>query len=724
MRLLTLSGLIISLGLLVVIPVKAQVIRGEVYSQQSGLPLSGAVVEWMPARDYQVVDERGMFRMTLSAGEQTLRITHVGYDTLLQSLHFNSGQTRDVEFELVEREVALKDLTVRTGHSGGIMDQIRLEAQTMTAGELNRQRGSSLAESLRNQPGISVRSMGPAPARPVVQGLSGQRVTINIDGLPSCDLSATSPDHAVTIDPFQINKVRLIEGPEALLRSSSGTTVLETRSRLIPNSLVQQPLYSGRLQGDSGTDGAGIELMVTQPVSRMLLNMNGSRRRQQDLQTPVGRLLNSGQTSAIFSASLFEFSRSGVRRGLLGEFYHTVYGIPGGFVGGHPGGVTIRMKRNSVSLMSSRSGRLSQNLQLRASQYRHLEIESGDIVGADFLLNGLQARWQAETHSGWRGSAEVGWRRQEMGGFVFTPDTDRRSVTLALNRPHILASGAIEWALRTGYVLYHPKARFEAKFSERQFPLGSAAVSLRWQLKDTQLLSITAAVTSRAPSVEELYSQGPHLAAYSYEVGNPDLPAELGYHLEANHSGSWTRGSWTGALYINEYPRFLTPRNTGEINWQQILPIYQVDALSARFLGADFTTVYQYGALRLQQNVSAIQATNLDEDRPLPEIPPVNGTVRLTWKHCCREWELRARWALDQRRVDQFEDSTAGYVVLDAMFHWELPVKGQHHQLNLRLENLLNREYRDHLSRLRSIMPEPGRRLLLQYQWTLSPGAH
>ena len=59
----------------------------------------------------------------------------------------------------------------------------------MLAGqELTQTLEMSLGATLENQPGIASRSFGPAPARPVVRGLGGDRVLILQDGQRLGDL--------------------------------------------------------------------------------------------------------------------------------------------------------------------------------------------------------------------------------------------------------------------------------------------------------------------------------------------------------------------------------------------------------------------------------------------------------------------------------------------------------------------------------------------------------
>ena len=83
--------------------------------------------------------------------------------------------------------------------------------------ELTKQLEMSLGATLENQPGVASRSFGPAPARPVIRGLDGDRVLILQDGQRMGDLSSQSGDHGVTINPAAAQRIEVVRGPATLL---------------------------------------------------------------------------------------------------------------------------------------------------------------------------------------------------------------------------------------------------------------------------------------------------------------------------------------------------------------------------------------------------------------------------------------------------------------------------------------------------------------------------
>ena len=63
--------------------------------------------------------------------------------------------------------------------------------------DLAKEMRPSIGETLARQPGVTATSFGPTASRPILRGLSGDRIRVLTDGIGSFDVSASSPDHAV-----------------------------------------------------------------------------------------------------------------------------------------------------------------------------------------------------------------------------------------------------------------------------------------------------------------------------------------------------------------------------------------------------------------------------------------------------------------------------------------------------------------------------------------------
>ena len=97
-------------------------------------------------------------------------------------------------------------------------------------------------------------------------------------------------------------------------------------------------------------------------------------------------------------------------------------------------------------------------------------------------------------------------------------------------------------------------------------------------------------------------------------------------------------------------------------------------------------------------------------------IPPLNGRVDVRYEKPSYFVGLGWRGAAKQDRLGEFEEPTDGYHLFDAVAGYRWARMGRIHSLTLRLENLTDTEYRDHLSRIKHIMPQAGRGVSLLYR--------
>ena len=206
-----------------------------------------------------------------------------------------------------------------------------------------------------------------------------------------------------------------------------------------------------------------------------------------------------------------------------------------------------------------------------------------------------------------------------------------------------------------------------------------------------------------------MYSQGPHLAAYSYEVGNPKLEDEKGWGFELFLYHKFEKMFFTLTYFSNWLNYYIIPRNTGEINYATFLPIYESQGVKARIYGfemqLDFKIIEQW---ELNLSGSYSRGKNITDGLNLPQIPPLKGNIGLKYSYDDFIIGSGLEFALKQDDVDLFETGTAGYAVWNAFAQYSFQFNGYINNISLSVDNILNQEYRNHLSRVKSIMPETG----------------
>jgi iron complex outermembrane receptor protein len=249
-------------------------------------------------------------------------------------------------------------------------------------------------------------------------------------------------------------------------------------------------------------------------------------------------------------------------------------------------------------------------------------------------------------------------------------------------------------------------------------------------------LGASVARAYRTPDFNELYSDGPHLAAYTYEVGNPRLGEETGVGIDA--FARLTRGRLRGeiAAFRNGLTGYVFPRNTGLLGRQDARPLFQFTGRDAVLAGVEGSAELSITrALVIDATASFVRGTlrgtpdslpaDADLGRParagsrdLPLMPPLQGRLGARFERPRWFGGAGLRAAARQERLGDYETPTAGYAVADLSAGLRLVGGARLHTLTLRVDNLLDQEYREHLSRVKQIMPEARRNVSLLYRVT------
>lgn len=728
------------------------IVAGTVVDGVSGAPLTAARVRLVSAGRTETTHDDGTFRfLNVPAGAQTLVVQRLGYAPVVRQVAIVAGDSSYLRVAMTASAAQLSTVVV-TGTVGARLGQELLSPTSVLAGaELDRTLSSTIAGTIEGKPGVSVTSVGPATARPVIRGLGGDRILVLEDGMRPGDLSSTSGDHAVAIEPLTAQQVEVVRGPMSLLYGPSalGGVVNVVREE-VPTSAPEHPHGMLSLEGSTVNGGLTGGGYGTVGVGRLALRGEASVRDAGDLRTPVGDLVNTGLRTYNLSGGAAITGDWG-HAGASYRWFDSRYGIPGGFVGGHDHGVNIDMQRHMVRADAERHGELAGGLlsSVRATaaftHYEHAEEEEsgevGTFYGQDLAVFDAVARHDA-LGGLTQGAAGVRaqWRDVVTRG-VRTPNT--RDWSLAGFLVEELGRGPlrVQGGVRYDWSRYEPQHEAFVNVGgtrvptrARSFGAFSGSLGLLWQPIEWVSVGGSAARAYRTPDFNELYSDGPHLAANSYDVGDPRLKKETGVGLDAFVRLRRERLQVEVAAFRNTLDDFIYLRNTGKIGRQGGLPLFQYANTDARLTGAegdvqwsvtprvvvDGTVSYVRGRITGPLGtLPADEALGLPE-RPasanLPFMPPLNGRVGVRYETPRWFAGTSVRMSGRQERLGDFETETAGSGVLDASAGVRLPVGGRLHSLTLRLDNALDAEHRDHLSRIKAVMPQAGRNVSLLYR--------
>ncbi|MBI4264156.1 MAG: TonB-dependent receptor [Acidobacteria bacterium] len=615
----------------------------------------------------------------------------------------------------------------------------------LTGQDLTKQLEMSIGATLESQPGVASRSFGPAPARPVIRGLDGDRVQILQDGQRMGDLSSQSGDHGVTVNPASAQRIEVVRGPATLLY---GANAIGGLVNVITEDIPTRPMEgaSGNVTLDLGSAAKEAAGAADVRVGNGLfaLHAGGGGRRSGDVDTPEGEVDNSQSRNGFGTLGL---SWTGTR-GYFGGSYgydDTKYGIP--VVEG--GILQLTPRRHSFSLRGGGEGLDGAFDAFRATlalrRYRHDELE-GDEVGTAFRNDTTEVELMGSHRALGRLKGSVGgWVLDRAfdarGAEALSPAVDQRGFAAFLYEevtwPHL----TFQFGARLDNVRYEPAGE-----PEREFTNGSGSVGLLFRpaaADDRLTVAASLARAARAPALEELFFFGQHHGNFAIELGNPDLEPEhaLGFDLSLRWRGSRASGEVT--YFRNDVDQFIFRQ---ELDHEQFEA--REEEFAARFPGRalageeheegageeeELAIVDFVGADAVLQGVEAhadfsvtprifvelgldyVRGTQKGNDRPLPRIPPlrVRGGVRYQYSAFQAGGEVVG--TARQNRVVGAEDATDGYALLKLFASYSFVTGGATSTLTARLDNVTDELFRNHLSLIKNVVPEMGRNVKLLY---------
>ena len=421
------------------------------------------------------------------------------------------------------------------------------------------------------------------------------------------------------------------------------------------------------------------------------------------------------------------------RAGIAGSLYNSAYGIPPDPLGGHPGGVDIDLDRQHLDARAEWVTRFSQlqRIEFRHafSRYRHGEFEKSGALGLEYGLLTHNSSALASTRN--LGPLQEGafglwyeYRNYAAAGLNFTPPAEEYALALLSYQEWALGPLALNGAMRLDGRRVAPRefrvSRTVGRIRTRDFLGFSGGLAARFRPHRDLAIGLSMMRTFRAPGIEELFSEGPHLAAYAYEVGNSSLSSERGLGLELSLDYDRPQGHLHLALFRNAIDGYIFPQNTGRYSLRRgDLVLYRhvgekvlMHGAEATFYWHPFQRVEAGGTFGYVRGV----LTNRN-DANIPRLPPLQSRLRITFEPSeSLTYSLVMRMASEQNRLGEFEEPTPGYAVLDYSAQYYRKLWGHLHTFSFTLENLTDATYRKHLNRVKKIMPEPGRNLRILHK--------
>lgn len=652
-------------------------------------------------------------------------------------------------------------------------DELVGNATALDRAEVLETLSATLGDTLDRQPGVSTTFFGAGASRPVLRGLGAERVQVLTNGIGVIDVSAASPDHQVTADGIDAQKIEILRGPAALGYGGQAIGgVVNVIDGLIVDDIPDQPfsadLFTAYNTVNDGTELAGRGQFT---AGQLVFTLSGSMRDFDNYDIPgfaESSLLRALEEAEEAEEEGEEHDEEEVRDTVENSFVETQtlsagvswvgenaflgvavrqqtseYGLPGhGHEEEHDeeegeeegeeheeenpfidleqtrvdirGGVTV-----NNGFLTDISGTLA------IIDYEHTEFEAPGEAGTVFENDGVEGRLEFDHEiAGFEGAFGVQYADREfsaVGDEAFITPTDIQSFGVFLYETQewdeIIA---VEGGLRFENVEYDNVA-----FGSQDFDLFSVSFGAHRHLDYGVWLGGQVSYTERAPNESELFAFGPHLATEQFEVGNAALGKESGLNLEGTARWSGENASIGINLFVTEFEDFvfLTPGEAvidGALTDEgDGLPVFLFTQDDASFVGGEiyadlFVDGGPLGADWAFGGSVDLVSADLDSGGNVPFIPPVtlNADVGADWG----VWALGAALTIagDQDDPGPGQLPTDGYTTLDlrgTVDLYDFGVGGEGTQAFIEARNVTDEEVRFATSVLKDLTPAPGQNI-------------
>lgn len=642
----------------------------------------------------------------------------------------------------------------------GDQDKVIQGISILGGEELRERSAATLGETLQGELGISSATFGPGVGLPVIRGQSANRVKVMQNSVDILDASNTSPDHANSTEALLAERIEVLRGPSTL-RFGNGAIggVVNVIDNRIPQAVPEQSSGGFELRHNSVNSGDNAVFKVDGGEGNIAWHLDalyrstnnlkidgpaqleheeeeheGEEEEHHEEETTIGFVDNTDSNTKSFAGGLSRIGENGFFGFSISRLENN-YGIPPGAHGHHheeeePGGeeepheeeeeiIRIDLEQTRYDLKAGLDAPWSGIEQLSASlaynDYQHIELEGAE-QGTRFTNEAWEGRVELvhQPLGDWKGAFGL---QVKMADFAAVGEE-------AFVSPADISNYGLFWLEDLQLDEWHVELGIRAERQEVD-PIDAAAVShttttlsgaVQWLFSDDQRLSLNLTHAERAPTVEELFSNGAHLATSQFSIGDSTLSEEASFNYEVGYHYHGETVSLIAFAFYNDISDFIYQRNRGDELDE--LPVFVYTQQDATFKGVEAELGIPVSEQLTLNVFGDYVRAELDSGGYVPRVTPARFGTELEYE--VASWRANMRWTevQDQDRPGDGEEPTEGYSRLDANLSYRIDGDNANYTLFVRGGNLLNETIRDATSFLREFSPQAGRNFELGMRMT------
>lgn len=707
-------------------------------------PLPSVTVSISELNKGTTTDENGKYSFSnLPNRNLKVNFSLIGYGT--QNLTVN-GRTKDTALNsILEETIFEMDEVIVSTAFNKIQSQNVMKVEHETIKNLQRKGTATLIEGLATIPGVSQVSTGTSIGKPVIRGLSGNRVLVYSQGV-RIENQQFGDEHGLGLNDAGIESVEVIKGPASLLYGSDALGgVLYFNPEKFANANTFKANFSQKYF--SNTAGSNTSLGLKTSTDSWKFMTRGSYNTHSDYQITGGdRVTNTRYNETDFKTGI-GYNNSKFSTVLRYNYNKLDLGIPEDGVAEQSNSKKTMFPKQGIfnhllslnSIIYLRNSKLDLDLGYIAND--RSEFEDSDQAALRMKLKTFNynvkyhfpAMGKIETIAGVQGMHQT---NKNSGEEYLIPDATTNDFGVFGTVNYEWNSNVLQAGLRfdnrsivtDAQGISGEAGSFEA--IDESFRSFNASAGYKTNLTDDFTLRLNVASGFRAPNLAELTSNGVHEGTNRYEVGNSNLKTEQNLQTDLNLEYKNSHFEFFVNGFYNHVNNFIYTSPTGAIIDDNLVFNYIQD--NAQLYGGEIGLhlhPHPLDWLHFEtsfQTVTAKKQSGNSGSNYLPLIPANNwdNTIRTEFK--IKNW-LEQGYAtvnisntFNQKNVSEFETISDSYTLVNLGFGGTLKIGKTIFDVTINGNNLLDKRYIAHLSRLKNDgIPNIGRNIVLGVNFDL-----
>jgi iron complex outermembrane recepter protein len=690
-------------------------------TDNNGQQMGGVVVKILELEKETTTNVDGIYNLdNLPSGNFKVLFSFFGYQEKILEVSLNGSNNKlDVMLEVISTHI---DEVIISTAFNKIQSQNVMKVEHKSIKELQKSGSATLMEGLSKIPGIAQVSTGTSIGKPVIRGLSGNRVLVYTQGV-RLENQQFGEEHGLGLNDAGIESVEVIKGPASLLY---GSDALGGVIYFNPENFAKAHKTDSDISHKvfSNTLGSNTSIGLRTSSEHFKFLARGSYNSHMDYIVPNGnKVTNSRYIERDFKTG-FSYNKSFFSSVLRYNYNKLDLGLPEEITiqtsSRNPDYPKQGIDNHIASLHNKfffKNSRIEANLGYIFNDRKEFEENPQPVLQMDLKTFNYDVKYylpkikKIETIVGIQGMQQS---NKNSGEELLIPDANTNDIGVLLTANYEWKSNAIQMGIRFDNRKIETKTNgvegeegyFEA--INRNFNSFNAALGYKTKIEDKLGIRLNLASGFRAPNLAELSSNGVHEGSNRYEIGNKNLKSEQNIQTDLNieygntHFEFFVNGFYN---YINNYI-FISP-NGSSVEDNDAYDYIQSDArLYGSEIGIHFHP-HPIDWLHFTSSFENVIAKKRNGDY-LPLIPANKFNNNFRTEFTVNKWlhkgyaSINIESYLEQNKVSEFETSTWGYTLLNLGMGGSVSINKVNFDLSINANNLFDTNYISHLSRLKA----------------------